>query len=63
LFVLATSAFAGQFKVTRVCDGDTVKAEGHDVEIKVRLMGMMLLRFPARKGRRANRILKKPRNT
>jgi micrococcal nuclease len=31
---------SGQFKVTRVYDGDTVKAEGCDVEIKVRLMGI-----------------------
>ncbi len=31
---------AGQFKVTRVYDGDTVKAEGHDIEIKVRLVGI-----------------------
>ncbi len=31
---------AGQFKVTRVSDGDTVKAKGHDIEIKVRLVGI-----------------------
>ena len=40
LFFLAISAFAGQFKVTRVYDGDTVKGKGHDVEIEVRLMGI-----------------------
>ena len=33
-------SFAGQFKVTRVYDGDTVKAAGHDIEIKVRLIGI-----------------------
>jgi len=32
--------YAGQFKVTRVYDGDTVKAEGHDIEINVRLVGI-----------------------
>ncbi|PKN64132.1 MAG: hypothetical protein CVU57_16285 [Deltaproteobacteria bacterium HGW-Deltaproteobacteria-15] len=32
--------YAGQFKVTRVYDGDTIKAEGHDIEIKVRLVGI-----------------------
>jgi micrococcal nuclease len=37
---LPTVAHSGQFKVTRVYDGDTVKAEGCDVEIKVRLMGI-----------------------
>ena len=31
---------AGQFKLTRVYDGDTVKAEGHDIEIKIRLVGI-----------------------
>ncbi|MBU2496278.1 MAG: thermonuclease family protein [Desulfobacterales bacterium] len=41
-FVLALPfwAFAGQFKITRVCDGDTIKAEGHDIEITVRLVGI-----------------------
>jgi hypothetical protein len=50
LFVLATSAFAGQFKVTRVYDGDTVKAEGHDVENKVRLMGVDAPEISRKKG-------------
>jgi len=40
IFVLPTISFAGQFKVTRVYDGDTVKAEGHDITIKVRLVGI-----------------------
>jgi micrococcal nuclease len=31
---------AGQFKVVRVYDGDTVKAVGHDITIKVRLVGI-----------------------
>ncbi len=31
---------AGQFKVTRVYDGDTFKATGHDIEINVRLVGI-----------------------
>ena len=33
-------SLAGQFKVTRVYDGGTVKAEGHDIEIKIRLVGI-----------------------
>jgi len=37
-FALPVSA--GQFKVTRVYDGDTFKASGHDIEIKVRLVGI-----------------------
>ncbi len=36
----ALPAGAGQFKVTRVYDGDTLKATGHDIEIKVRLVGI-----------------------
>lgn len=31
---------AAQFKVIRVYDGNTIKAKGHDVEIKVRLAGI-----------------------
>jgi hypothetical protein len=31
---------AGQFKISRVSDGDTVKALGHDIEIKVRMVGI-----------------------
>ena len=31
---------AGQFTVIRVYDGDTFKAVGHDIEIKVRLVGI-----------------------
>jgi len=40
LLPLSSFAFAGQFKITRVYDGDTVKAQGHDIEIKVRLVGI-----------------------
>ena len=40
LLLLPTLSLAGQFKVTRVYDGDTIKAEGHDIEIKVRLVGI-----------------------
>jgi len=36
----SSSSLAGQFKVTRVYDGDTIKAEGHDIGIKVRLVGI-----------------------
>ena len=40
LLIFPAVSFAGQFKVTRVFDGDTVKAEGHDIEIKIRLVGI-----------------------
>jgi micrococcal nuclease len=40
LLLIPAKSSAGQFKVTRVYDGDTVKAEGHDIEIKVRLVGI-----------------------
>jgi len=40
LLALPTISLAGQFKVTRIYDGDTIKAEGHDIEIKVRLVGI-----------------------
>ena len=39
-FLAPDSAWPGEFKVTRVYDGDTVKAQGHDIEIKVRLVGI-----------------------
>ena len=42
IFLLSfpTLSLAGQFKITRVYDGDTVKAQGHDIEITVRLVGI-----------------------
>jgi len=40
LLIPPTISSAGQFKVTYVWDGDTVKAEGHDIQIKVRLAGI-----------------------
>ena len=33
-------SLAGQFNVPRVYDGDTIKAKGHDIETKVRLVGI-----------------------
>ena len=38
--LISPPSFAGQFKVTRVTDGDTLKAAGHDIEIIVRLVGI-----------------------
>jgi endonuclease YncB( thermonuclease family) len=35
-----TLSLAGQFKIKRVYNGDTVKAQGHDIEIMVRLVGI-----------------------
>jgi len=43
LFILCLTPsilFAGQFKVVRVCGGDSLTATGHDIEIKVRLVGI-----------------------
>ena len=40
LLAFPSLSLAGQFKITRVYDGDTVKAEGHDIEIKIRLVGI-----------------------
>lgn len=40
VFALPLLSLAGEFKVTRVFDGDTVKAEGHDITIKIRLVGI-----------------------
>ncbi len=40
VFTLPFLSSAGEFKVTKVYDGDTVKAEGHDITIKVRLVGI-----------------------
>jgi endonuclease YncB( thermonuclease family) len=36
----STTSSAGLFKVVRIYDGDTIKAVGHDIEIKVRLVGI-----------------------
>jgi len=40
LITLPSFTVAGQFKVILIYDGDAVKAEGHDIEIKVRLVGI-----------------------
>ena len=40
LLFLPTLSLAAQFKVTRVYDGDTIKAELSGIEIKVRLVGI-----------------------
>jgi len=40
IILFTVLAHAGQFKINRVYDGDTVKAIGHDIEIKVRLVGI-----------------------
>ncbi|MFX0201628.1 MAG: thermonuclease family protein [Candidatus Hodarchaeota archaeon] len=38
--ILSPISLAGQFTVTRIYDGNTIKAKGHDIEIKVRLVGI-----------------------
>jgi endonuclease YncB( thermonuclease family) len=40
LMLLHSIAHAGQFKVMRVYDGDTLRAKGYDIEIKVNLIGI-----------------------
>jgi micrococcal nuclease len=39
-------SFSGQFKVTRVHDGETIRAEGHGIEIVVRLAGIEVSETP-----------------
>ncbi|NVM23439.1 MAG: thermonuclease family protein [Desulfobacterales bacterium] len=48
--VLAGTAQAGEFKVVRVYDGDRFKAQGHDIEIKVRLIGIDAPEVSEKKG-------------
>jgi micrococcal nuclease len=40
LLLIRTPSLAGQFKVTRVHDGETIRAEGYGIEIVVRLAGI-----------------------
>jgi len=40
LLIFPVLSWAGQFKVVRVYDGDSLKAAGHDIEITVRLVGI-----------------------
>lgn len=37
---MAVSAFAGEFKVTRVVDGDTIKLRGASGDVTIRLVGI-----------------------
>jgi endonuclease YncB( thermonuclease family) len=48
--LLSSSVFAGQFKVTWVYDGDTFKAEGHDIEIVVRFIAIDAPEISYRRG-------------
>jgi micrococcal nuclease len=40
LFLISAHSLAGQFKVIKVYDGDTIMAEGHDIVIYVLLAGV-----------------------
>ncbi len=40
IFAASNTCHAGHFKVARLYDGDSFKALGHDIEIKVRLIGI-----------------------
>ena len=40
LLTISASSLAGQFKVTRVTDGDTVKVAGNDEKMTIRLVGI-----------------------
>jgi micrococcal nuclease len=40
IICISTTAFAGQYKATRVYDGDTILCVGNDATIKVRLVGI-----------------------
>jgi endonuclease YncB( thermonuclease family) len=49
LFIYPPISSAIHLKVVRVYDGDTVKAVGHDIEIKVRLAGIDAPEIPKKK--------------
>jgi micrococcal nuclease len=51
LLALPTHSLAGEFKVTKVYDGDTIMAEGHDIVIYVLLAGIDAPEIATRKGR------------
>ena len=40
LLTFSASSLAGQFRVTRVTDGDTVKVAGNDEKMTIRLVGI-----------------------
>ena len=49
LLVFPTLSLAGRFKVTKVYDGDTIMAEGHDIIIYVLLAGIDAPEIDSRK--------------
>jgi endonuclease YncB( thermonuclease family) len=64
LLLLHGIAHAGQFKVMRVYDGDTLRARGYNIEIKVNLIGIDAPEISIKKhesgqpyGRQAKRFL------
>ena len=66
LMMLCGVAHAGQFKVMRVYDGDTLRAKGYAIEIKVNLIGIDAPEIPIKKnesgqpyGQQAKRFLAK----
>ena len=40
LLAVSTTSLAGQFRVTRVTDGDTVKVTNNDIKMTIRLVGI-----------------------
>ncbi len=52
LLTFSTHLLAGQFKVTRVYDGDTIMAKGHDIVIYVLLAGIDAPEIGSRKQQR-----------
>jgi len=59
---LSLPVSAGQFKVTSVHDGDSLRATGHDIQIKVRLrrIGHLQLKSLLLKRSRTEAIFSKP---
>lgn len=51
LCLISAPAFAGQFRVTWIYDGDTFKAEGCDIEIVVRFVAIDAPEISYQKGR------------
>lgn len=61
VFSLACVAHAQEVKITWVYDGDTVKAEGGDKEVRIRLLGIDAPELSHKKGQRSQPFARKAR--
>jgi len=62
LLFLPAVSFGGQFMVTRVTDGDTIKVTGDGSKITIRLSELMPRKHPKRKMNRDNRSVVNPQS-